>query len=120
VDVSLFKRAQLEHVFFPIVDGGNIFHIFLGESTPDPQGLMDFAMKLARNTQIGYFAFTKDITVCQNCFHVASGLKEECPNCGSTDLEHLSRVTGYLQSVSGWNEAKKQELKDRKRYSELA
>ena len=51
---------------------------------------------------------------------MASGLKEECPSCGSEDLEHLSRVTGYLQSVSGWNEAKKQELKDRKRYSELA
>jgi len=31
-------------------------------------------------------------------------------------VEHLSRVTGYIQAVSGWNEGKKQELKDRKRY----
>jgi len=119
-EVSIFERAQLEHVFFPIVDGGNIFHIFLGESTPDPKGLMDFAMKLARNTQIGYFAFTRDMTVCLDCFHMAAGLKEECSRCKSDNLEHLSRVTGYLQSVSGWNEGKKQELKDRKRYSELA
>jgi len=29
-------------------------------------------------------------------------------------VEHLSRVTGYIQAVSGWNEGKKQELKDRK------
>jgi len=29
----------------------------------------------------------------------------------------MSRVTGYMQAVSGWNEAKKQELKDRKRYN---
>jgi len=119
-EVSIFERAKKEHVFFPIVDGGNIFHIFLGEAMPDPQGLMDFAMKLAKNTQIGYFAFTRDMTVCLNCYHVAPGLKDECPRCGSENVEQMSRVTGYIQAVSGWNAAKKQELKDRKRYSELA
>jgi len=120
LDVSIFERAKLEHIFFPIVDGGNIFHIFLGESAPDPQGLMDFAMNLARSTQIGYFAFTRDMTVCLSCFCVSPGLKEECPRCGSDHLEYLSRVTGYLQSVSGWNEAKKQELRDRNKYSDLS
>ncbi|NLX39327.1 MAG: anaerobic ribonucleoside triphosphate reductase [Methanosaeta sp. PtaB.Bin087] len=120
LDVSIFERAKLEHIFFPIVDGGNIFHIFLGESAPDPEGLMDFAMNLARSTQIGYFAFTRDMTVCLSCFCVSPGLKDSCPRCGSDHLEYLSRVTGYLQSVSGWNEAKKQELKDRNRYSDLS
>ncbi|MBQ4414514.1 MAG: anaerobic ribonucleoside-triphosphate reductase, partial [Methanomicrobium sp.] len=62
-DVSLTKRMEIEHVFFPIVDGGNIFHIWLGEARPDPRGLMDMAMNLCRNTQIGYFAFTRDLTV---------------------------------------------------------
>ncbi|MDF0591364.1 anaerobic ribonucleoside-triphosphate reductase [Methanotrichaceae archaeon Mx] len=119
LDVSIYERAKLEHIFFPIVDGGNIFHIFLGESSPDPEGLMDFAMNLAKTTQIGYFAFTRDMTVCLSCFCVSPGLLEDCPRCGSDHLEHLSRVTGYLQSVSGWNEAKKQELKDRNRYSDL-
>ncbi|MHC1631741.1 MAG: anaerobic ribonucleoside-triphosphate reductase [Methanotrichaceae archaeon] len=114
-DVSIFKKAELEHVFFPIVDGGNIFHIFMGEEHPDPQGLMDFAMKLARNTQIGYFTFTLDMTICLDCFKVNPGLHDECPNCGSENVDWLSRVTGYLQSVSGWNEAKKQELKERHR-----
>jgi ribonucleoside-triphosphate reductase len=31
-------------------------------------------------------------------------------------VQHLSRITGYLQSVEGWNRGKRQELKDRKRY----
>jgi ribonucleoside-triphosphate reductase len=30
---------------------------------------MDMAMKLCRNTQIGYFAFTRDITVSLRQFH---------------------------------------------------
>ena len=118
-DVSLFERARYEHVFFPIVDGGNIFHIFLGEASPDPQGLMDFGLRLARETQIGYFTFSKDMTVCLGCSRVSAGLGDRCPSCGSEDVDHISRITGYLQAVSGWNSAKRQELKDRKRYNEL-
>ncbi|HUU75561.1 MAG TPA: anaerobic ribonucleoside-triphosphate reductase [Methanoregulaceae archaeon] len=62
-NITLSRRMDIEHVFFPIVDGGNIFHIWLGESRPDPRGLMDMAMKLCHETQIGYFAFTRDLTV---------------------------------------------------------
>ncbi|HUK38782.1 MAG TPA: anaerobic ribonucleoside-triphosphate reductase [Methanomicrobiales archaeon] len=62
-DIPLTRRIEVEHVFFPIIDGGNIFHIWLGEARPDPRGLMDMAMNLCRNTQIGYFAFTRDLTV---------------------------------------------------------
>ena len=119
-DVTLFERAKLEHVFFPIVDGGNIFHIFMGEAASDPQGLMDFGMRLARETQIGYFTFSRDMTVCLGCSQVSGGLEDKCPKCGSEDVDHISRITGYLQAVSGWNSAKRQELKDRKRYNELA
>ena len=119
-DVTIFERAKLEHVFFPIVDGGNIFHIFMGEATPDPQGLMDFGMRLAKETQIGYFTFSRDMTVCLGCSKVSGGLEDKCPSCGSDDVDHISRITGYLQAVSGWNSAKRQELKDRKRYNELA
>jgi len=40
-----------------------------------------------------------------------------CPECGTHDVAQISRVTGYLQDVSGWNAGKQQELKDRARYS---
>lgn len=39
-----------------------------------------------------------------------------CPECYNHSVVSLSRVTGYIQDVSGWNTAKKQELEDRKRY----
>ena len=38
-----------------------------------------------------------------------------CPECGSHDVMQVSRVTGYLQDVKGWNAGKLQELKDRHR-----
>ena len=115
-DISLAERIKIEHIFFPIVDGGDIMHIFLGEGYPDSRGIKSLAMKIARGTQTGYYAFTKDMTVCLDCSHMAMGLKEECEKCHCTNLDYISRITGYLQSVSGWNEGKKQELLDRMRY----
>lgn len=40
-----------------------------------------------------------------------------CPECGSHDVSQISRVTGYMAAVSGWNRGKAQELKDRARYT---
>jgi hypothetical protein len=42
--------------------------------------------------------------------------KPMCPDCGNHNVSQLSRVTGYVGDVGEWNNAKKQELKDRKRY----
>ncbi len=42
-----------------------------------------------------------------------------CPECFNHSVVSLSRVTGYVQDISGWNNSKLQELKDRTRYSIL-
>lgn len=116
-NISLAERIKYEHTFFPVVDGGNIMHIWLGEGQPDPEGLQELAMHIAKNTQTGYFAFTRDMTICMEEGYVASGLLDKCPKCGSENVDHLSRITGYLQPVSGWNKGKQQELLDRKHYN---
>ena len=37
-----------------------------------------------------------------------------CPNCGSTRIDTIQRITGYLVgTIDRWNDAKKAELKDR-------
>lgn len=50
---------------------------------------------------------TKDCPVCGHPM---------CPDCYNHCVDQLSRVTGYLATVSGWNESKKQEFLDRQRY----
>ncbi|HOI14279.1 MAG TPA: anaerobic ribonucleoside-triphosphate reductase, partial [Methanoculleus sp.] len=79
--IPLTKRIEIEHVFFPVVDGGNIFHVWLGEARPDPRGLMEMAMNLCRTTQIGYFAFTRDLTVSLKEYRE---LKPARPDTGKT------------------------------------
>jgi hypothetical protein len=40
---------------------------------------------------------------------------ELCPECGCHDVAAVSRVTGYLSNVAGWNNSKRAELNDRVR-----
>ena len=113
--LGLIERMEIEQKFFPLLNGGNMFHVWLGEANPDTESLYKMTKRIATQTQIGYFAYTKDLTVCNECGMVSSPLNEICPNCGSRNVEWWSRVTGYYQAVSGWNEAKKKELLDRYR-----
>jgi ribonucleoside-triphosphate reductase len=115
--IPLGQKIEIEHKFFPILSGGNMFHVWLGEAAPDPEALYKVTQRIARNTQIGYFSYTKDLTVCSRCQSTSSGLLDACPNCGSKEVRWWSRITGYYTDVTGWNEGKKQELKDRYRIS---
>jgi ribonucleoside-triphosphate reductase len=113
--IPLGKKIDIEHKFFPILSGGNIFHAWIGESSSDPEALYKLTQRICRNSQIGYFSYTKDLTVCSNCQSTGAGMLNGCPTCGSTNVRHWSRITGYYTDVTGWNEGKFQELKDRYR-----
>jgi ribonucleoside-triphosphate reductase len=113
--VPLGKRIDVEHKFFPILSGGNIFHAWIGESASDPEALYKLTQRICRNSQIGYFSYTKDLTICSQCQTTAAGMLSKCPTCGSENVRWWSRITGYYTDVTGWNEGKRQELMDRYR-----
>jgi len=114
-NVGLFDRIDLEQKFFPLLNGGNMLHVWLGDANPDPEALYSMTKRIATKSNIGYYAYTKDLTICSDCGKVTSPIFEQCPYCNSKEVEWWSRVTGYYQAVSGWNESKKQELVDRYR-----
>ncbi len=66
--VSLQEKIRIEEKFFPILDGGNIAHLWLDEASPDPKGLMDLTMKICSTTNLGYFSFTRDLTICRGTY----------------------------------------------------
>ncbi len=114
-EISLLDRITIEQKFFPLLSGGNMLHIWLGEASPDPEALYKFSKRIFTQTQVGYYAYTKDLTICNNCNRVSSLALEICPACGSMNVEWWSRVTGYYQAVSGWNKGKRREFVDRHR-----
>ena len=111
--VGLIERMDIEQKFFPLLNGGNMFHVWLGDASPDPEAIFKLTKRISTQSNVGYYAYTKDLTICNSCGRVTSPLNEQCPNCGSSQVEWWSRVTGYYQAVSGWNKGKTRELRDR-------
>ncbi len=115
-DIPLIERLKIEASFCPLLMGGTMSHVWLGEAHPDVDALTKLTESIVTKTLMGYFAYTKDLTVCRDCMHTAPNMLKKCPNCGSVNVDWYSRITGYYQKVSGWNPGKVQELHDRHRY----
>ena len=113
--IGIIDRMNREGKFFHVLDGGNIFHVWMGEEDPSPEALKEFVFNILNKTEIGYFTFTKDFSLCEPCGKQMNGIKTICDRCGSEDVKAYSRITGYIQDISGWNDAKLQELKERTR-----
>ena len=116
-NLPLSKRIQLQADYHPIVEGGVITHIWLGEQNPDINGLWELTKYICLNTNTAYFAYTTDFTYCAHCRKMFRGGNFICPNCQSEDVKVYSRITGYYSEVNRYNPGKKAEWESRKRYN---
>lgn len=108
-------RVRTEGLFHPIIEAGAITHIWLGESRPSKESLANFVVKVFRETQNDQIAFSPEFTNCLQCGQTVRGLKDSCPHCGSTQVDGITRITGYFTKISSWNRGKLGELNDRNR-----
>jgi len=111
--ITLGEKVRIEEKFHPLCNGGHIMHVWNIESAADPDVLMDITKKITK-TDVGFWTYTKNLSVCNKCGLSMGGLRDRCINCGSEDIAKFSRITGYLQNISNWNKAKQKELEDRR------
>ena len=114
-DISLSERIRKQGDFHPIVEGGVITHIWLGEHNPDIQGLWELTKNICLNTNTAYFAYTIDFTYCPSCRKMFQQSQFTCPQCHSHDVKVYSRITGYYSEVNRYNPGKRAEWEARKR-----
>jgi ribonucleoside-triphosphate reductase len=57
-----------------------------------------------------------EFTLCLDCGKTGRGIKDTCEFCGSANVDGIARITGYMASLSSYNEAKKEERKRRLKY----
>jgi ribonucleoside-triphosphate reductase len=123
-DINLIDRIRVEEQFHSRTLGGHIFHAFMGEAYSDPQALMSLTDKIARKSDIGFWAYSSAMSFCMKCKTLMKGLQQNCASCGEQkEVEWYDRITGYVQQVGrarsasgGWNAGKMKELGDRNRY----
>lgn len=118
VDASIdpIERILKEGLFHPLIDGGNITHVWLGENQPSATSLANLVEKAFFQSQTTQVAFSPEFTICRKCGKVERGLKKNCRFCGSRQVDGITRITGYFTFTSSWNKGKLGELKDRRRW----
>lgn len=122
--VNLAEKIRIEEQFHSRTLGGHIFHAFMGESHSDPEALMSLTNKIARKSDIGFWAYSSALSFCVRCKTLMKGLQNNCVSCGEQkEVEWYDRITGYVQQVGrsksasgGWNPGKMKELHDRRRF----
>ena len=108
-------KAEVEAPYHDLTRGGHIFYIEIdGDATHNPQAIMDIVDLMDKNN-IGYCSVNHNRNRCMNCgYEDAQQELTTCPKCGSTDIDKLQRITGYLVGTTErWNKAKLAELNDR-------
>ena len=93
------------------LDGGSACHLNLDEHLTKEQyrKLLDVSAKVG----CSYFTFNIPNTICNKCGHISKHYLKECPECGSTDIDYITRVIGYAKRVSKYSEARQKEAAKR-------
>ena len=108
-------KAEVEGPYHELTKGGHIFYVEMdADATHNPEAVMQ-VVDLMDRYNIGYGSVNHNRNRCLDCgYESAEKDLKVCPKCGSTNIDTLQRITGYLVGTTErWNSAKKAELKDR-------
>lgn len=89
------------------LDGGSALHLNL-EETPNQEGFKKLIHATAR-AGCNYFCFNIRITICNDCAHIDKRTLWECSSCHSHNVDHATRVIGYLKRVSNFSSGRQKE-----------
>ena len=112
---SARHKAEVEAPYHEMTRAGHIFYVEMdGDATHNPQAIMN-VVDMMDHYNMGYGSVNHNRNRCMDCgFENAEAGLAVCPQCGSTHIDRLQRITGYLVGTTDrWNSGKLAELKDR-------
>ena len=112
---SARHKAEIEAPYHDLTRGGHIFYVEMdGDATHNPEAIMR-VVDMMDKYNIGYGSVNHNRNRCLDCgYENAEAHLEVCPKCGSSHIDRLQRITGYLVGTTDrWNQAKLAELNDR-------
>ena len=110
--VNILQKMELHGKnYVQYLDGGSALHANLKEHLSQPQYRQ--LMKVAAKNGCNYFTFNVKNTVCNDCGFISKHTLDVCPHCGSTNLDYMTRVIGYLKRISSFAEPRQIEANKR-------
>ncbi len=89
------------------LDGGSALHLNLNDYLTENQFLkiLDGAARVGCN----YFCTNVKVTVCNDCQKITKKTQSFCSHCKSDNVDHATRVIGYLKKVSSFSSPRQKE-----------
>lgn len=112
-NISAKRKIELEAPYHALTNAGHILYVELdGEAKANIEALDQIVRKMQAEN-VGYGSINHPLDRCREC-GLQAIINEMCPNCMSTDISRIRRITGYLVGdMEKWNSAKRDEEKNR-------
>lgn len=112
---TMEHKMKVEAPYHPLTPAGHIAYLEVDGDPEKNVAAVEQMVNLMLKYDVGYGSINHARARCLDCGHESgSDLFDTCPKCGSTNVDVLERITGYLVGGTGkWNAGKKAELNDR-------
>ena len=113
-----FEKIDLESQLTGYSSAGCITYVELDGSTKNNLQAVEELVNYAMDHDIPYFAINVPNDICNDCGYTDE-IGEKCPQCGSTNIQRLRRVTGYLTGdyKTAFNYGKQKETEQRVKHT---
>ena len=119
-EISPFDKIDIEAELTPYSSAGCITYVELDSGVKNNLDALETLVNYAMDKDIPYFAINVPNDMCMDCGYTDE-INDKCPQCGSTHIQRLRRVTGYLTGnyTTAFNLGKQQEVEKRFKHSQL-
>lgn len=113
-----FEKIDLESQLTGYSSAGCITYVELDGTAKNNTQAIEELVNYAMDKDIPYFAVNVPNDICNDCGYTDE-IGEKCPQCGSTNIQRLRRVTGYLTGnyKTAFNYGKQRETEDRVKHT---
>lgn len=119
-EMDIFKKIDIEAELTGYSSAGCITYVELDSSAKSNIDALETIVNYAMDKDIPYFALNLSNDTCLDCGYTEE-FNDHCPECGSTNIQQLRRVTGYLTNdyKTAFNYGKQKEVEDRFQHTKL-
>lgn len=110
--ISFYDKIMIEGPYHKYTNAGHISYVELEAPPQDNIAAVYDILKAMKEADMGYGGINFPIDYCNSCQQTAV-MPDNCPFCGSDDINRIRRITGYFSTVDRFNDAKVAELNDR-------
>ena len=117
-EMSPFEKIDIESQLTGYSNAGCITYVELEGGVKNNLEALEEIVNYAMDKDIPYFAINVPNDICLDCGYTDE-FNDKCPMCGSTHIQQLRRVTGYLTGdyKTAFNKGKQQETEQRYKHS---